>query len=234
MGQQQMAIVGIGAVTGYGWGEDHLWMGLLSGKPAAKLVAGYGRSCEENVWLARVPDDGDCGDGRSRSARAMHAAAGEAIADARERGWRPGSRVGVLHALVLPEAQEWRDFYLNDSGQRRTRGYLTLMPSTPVSMLMQEYDFHGPAMNVSAMCASGNAALITAKMWLDADMVDDVMFVATDLSCSISLRSVSRWSMLSPSTRVDRFNRAVEDSESGRRRSRWCCPTGSRTLMRMS
>jgi 3-oxoacyl-[acyl-carrier-protein] synthase II len=56
------------------------------------------------------------------------------------------------------------------------------MPSTPVSMLMQEFSFHGPAMNVSAMCASGNAGLITAKMWLDTGLVDDVVFVATDLS----------------------------------------------------
>jgi 3-oxoacyl-[acyl-carrier-protein] synthase II len=32
------------------------------------------------------------------------------------------------------------------------------------------------------MCASGNAGLITAKLWLDSRMVDDVVFVATDLS----------------------------------------------------
>ena len=30
----------------------------------------------------------------------------------------------------------------------------------------------------AAMCASGNAALITAKMWLDANLVDDVLFIA--------------------------------------------------------
>jgi hypothetical protein len=58
---------------------------------------------------------------------------------------------------VLPEIEEWRQFYLADGGQRKVRDYLALMPSTPVSMLMQEFGFHGPAMNVSAMCASGNA-----------------------------------------------------------------------------
>ena len=107
----------------------------------------------------------------------MRAAAREAITDALERGWTPGRRVGLLHAVVISEVEEWRDFYLKDAAQRRVRDYLTLMPSTPVSMLMQEYDFHGPAMNVSAMCSSGNAGLITAKMWLDADIVDDVVFV---------------------------------------------------------
>jgi 3-oxoacyl-[acyl-carrier-protein] synthase II len=57
-----------------------------------------------------------------------------------------------------------------------------MMPSTPVSLLMKEYGFHGPAMNVSAMCSSGNAGLITAKMWLDCNIVDDVVVLATDLS----------------------------------------------------
>jgi 3-oxoacyl-[acyl-carrier-protein] synthase II len=32
------------------------------------------------------------------------------------------------------------------------------------------------------MCASGNAGLLTALSWLDAGVVDDVVFVATDLS----------------------------------------------------
>lgn len=177
-----MTITGIGAVTGYGWGAQPLWDGLLSGKPAATLVDGFGREGEENVWLARISDEGDPLDGYSRFARAMRASAREAITDATERGWVPGRRVGLLHAVVISEVEGWRDFYLKDAAQRRVRDYLTLMPSTPVSMLMQEYDFHGPAMNVSAMCSSGNAGLITAKMWLDSNFVDDVVFVSTDLS----------------------------------------------------
>jgi 3-oxoacyl-[acyl-carrier-protein] synthase II len=159
-----------------------LWEGLVSGKPAATLVGGYGANGDEEVWLARVPDGGDPRDGDTRSARAMRAAAREAITDAYVRGWTPGPRVGLLHALVVPEVETWRDFYLVDGGRRRVRDYLALMPSTAVSMLMQEFGFHGPAMNISAMCASGNAGLITAKLWLDSNIADDVVFVATDLS----------------------------------------------------
>ena len=174
-------IVGIGAVTGYGWGRNSLWEGLLSGKPAAALYEGYGTG-GDGAWLARVPSGGDLRDGASRSARAMRYAAREALTDARDRGWTPGRRVGLVHAVVIPEVEEWREFYVTEGGQRKVRDYLALMPSTPVSMFMQENGFHGPAMNVSAMCASGNAGLITAKMWLDAGVVDDVVFVATDLS----------------------------------------------------
>ncbi|MEZ0049146.1 3-oxoacyl-[acyl-carrier-protein] synthase II [Mycobacterium sp. MAA66] len=180
--EAQTTITGIGAVTGYGWGADPLWNGLLSGKPAATLVGGFGPTGEENAWLARIRDEGDPLDGSSRFARALRAAAREAIADAAQRGWVPGSRVGLLHAVVISEVEGWRDFYLKDAACRRVRDYLTLMPSTPVSMLMREYGFHGPAMNVSAMCSSGNAGLITAKMWLDSGFVDDVVFVSTDLS----------------------------------------------------
>ncbi len=177
-----MTITGIGAVTGYGWGAEPLWNGLLSGKPAAKLVGGFGSTGDEDAWVARIADEGDPLDGLSRFSRAMRGAAREALTDAAERGWVPGARVGLLHAVVISEVEGWRDFYLKDAAHRRIRDYLTLMPSTPVSMLMQEYDFHGPAMNVSAMCSSGNAGLITAKMWLDSGFVDDVVFVSTDLS----------------------------------------------------
>ena len=178
----RMGITGIGAVTGYGWGKESLWEGLTSGKPAATLYPGYVRNGAEDAWLARVADEGDPRDGRSRFSQAMRAAAREALTDAAERGWTPGPRVGLLHAVVISEVEGWRQFYLDDQANRRVRDYLTLMPSTPVSMLMKEYDFHGPAMNVSAMCASGNAALITAKMWLDTGFVDDVVFASTDLS----------------------------------------------------
>jgi 3-oxoacyl-[acyl-carrier-protein] synthase II len=90
--------------------------------------------------------------------------------------------VGVVHAVVLGEVDLWRDFYLVHGGSLPARDYLYLMPSTPVSLLMQEFGFGGPVLHVSAMCASGNAGLLTAKAWLDAGIVDDVVVVSTDLS----------------------------------------------------
>jgi 3-oxoacyl-[acyl-carrier-protein] synthase II len=181
MASQKIGIAGIGAVTGYGWGREALWEGLVGGKSACVPVPDYGPGLGEYSWIARVSDHGDPADGRSRFARAMRAAAREAIEDAGARGWRPGRRVGLVHAVVMGEVDLWRDFR-RDGGRRQLRDYLAQMPSTPMSTLMQEYGFRGPAMNVSAMCASGNAGLLTAKAWLDADIVDDVVFVATDIS----------------------------------------------------
>jgi 3-oxoacyl-[acyl-carrier-protein] synthase II len=177
-------IAGIGAVTAYGWGRENLWKGLLSGESAVRRHSGFGPELGGSAWVARIPDGGSSEDGPSRFSRAMRFAAREAIDDAKDRGWKPGARVGFIHAVVLGEVDLWRDFYLSHDGSRPVRGYLALMPSTPVSTLMQEFGFHGPAMNVSAMCASGNAALLTARAWLEAGLVTDVVVVATDVSCT--------------------------------------------------
>ncbi|TDC87736.1 3-oxoacyl-ACP synthase [Saccharopolyspora aridisoli] len=177
-------IRGLGIVTGYGWGVAPFWDGLLDGKHAASLADGYGEGRDRTAWIAAIPPGGDESDGPSTFGRSMRGAAREAVADARARGWREGRRVGLLHAVVLGEVELWRDFYLKHGGSLASRDYLRLMPSTPMSLLMQEFGFHGPAMNVSAMCSSGNAGLLTAKAWIDAGIVDDVVFVATDVSAT--------------------------------------------------
>jgi 3-oxoacyl-[acyl-carrier-protein] synthase II len=177
-------ICGIGAVTGYGWGTGALWEGLLSGRSACTPSPGFRPRDDDPGWVAHVPPGGRADDGPTRFARSMRATVREAIADAVARGWSPGHRVGLVHAVVLGEVDLWRSFYLERAGRLSIRDYLGLMPSTPVSLCMQEHGFRGPAMGVSAMCASGNAGLITAKSWLDHGLVDDVIMVATDISCT--------------------------------------------------
>ena len=183
--ESHLGVRGLGVVTGYGWGVEPFWDGLLSGKHAASLVDGYGEGADQQAWVAQVPPGGEESDGPSRFGRAMRGAAREAVSDARARGWREGRRIGLLHAVVLGEVDLWRDFYREHGGDVSKRDYLRLMPSTPMSLLMQEFGFHGPAMNVSAMCSSGNAGMLTAKAWLDAGIVDDVVFVATDVSATV-------------------------------------------------
>ncbi len=185
--QDHMTIAGIGVVSGYGWGREVLWRGLLSGKSAAQQHPGYGAGRDEHAWVALIPEGGDAEIGSSRYARAVHDAAREAIEDASGRGWRPGRTVGVLHSIVLGDVRNWRDFYLVDEGHRRSRGFLPLLPSTPIALLAREFGFHGPSMDVSAACSSANVALITAQLWLTQGMADDVLCVTTDLSATPEL-----------------------------------------------
>jgi 3-oxoacyl-[acyl-carrier-protein] synthase II len=87
-----------------------------------------------------------------------------------------------VHSLVLGDVEMWADFHRDTTTRVRARQWIKMMPSTVLAMMMKEHDFHGPTMGVTAMCASSNAGLITAKSWLDAGVCSDVILLATDLS----------------------------------------------------
>ena len=104
------------------------------------------------------------------------------MADARERGWQPGPVVGVINSMVLGDVEMWRDYYRSDTSTVSGRQWVQMMPGTAIAMMMKEHGFHGPSMAVTAMCASGNAGMITAKSWIDSGICSDVLLLATDLS----------------------------------------------------
>src|SRR5271166_4155401 len=177
-----MNITGVGAVTGYGWGAKHLWDGFLLGESAVKLTTGLeGFVDGGQAYLSLIADGGDRRDGPSRFMRAARFAAREAIGDALERGWKPGPVVGLVHSIEAGDIETWSNFYRSGESRVRPKTWVNMLPSTVISQLMKENDFHGPAMSVSAMCASANAAMITAKSWLDTGVASDVILLATDL-----------------------------------------------------
>jgi 3-oxoacyl-[acyl-carrier-protein] synthase II len=90
--------------------------------------------------------------------------------------------VGVVHGVEKGDIDMWSEFYRSGESRIRAKRWVNMMPSTVLSQMMKEYDFHGPTMSVSAMCASANAALITAKSWLDSGIASDVILLSTDLS----------------------------------------------------
>ena len=177
-----MNVVGVGAVTGYGWGTKHLWDGFLLGESAVKLTTGLeGFVDGGQAYLSLIADEGDRRDGPSRFMRAARAAAREAISDAMERGWKPGPVVGLVHSIEAGDIETWSKFYRSGESRVRPKTWVNMLPSTVISQLMKENDFHGPTMSVSAMCATANAAMITAKSWLDTGVASDVILLATDL-----------------------------------------------------
>ncbi len=173
-----VALAGLGAVTGYGWGLGELWKGLMSGKSSARRV-----EFDDFAGLAAtVPDGGDEEDSITLFGRALYASGREAVADARQRGWAPGARVGLILCSSLGEVQGWRDLYFKHGGRMRRRHYLQLLPSTAPSMLMAEFGFTGPSMNVGAACASGALGVILARQWILSGFATDVVVSGTDLS----------------------------------------------------
>ncbi|MFZ0666919.1 MAG: beta-ketoacyl synthase N-terminal-like domain-containing protein [Acidimicrobiales bacterium] len=180
-----VSIAGVGAVTGYGWGQKLLREGMLSGESAVKLTPGFSSHFDtDEVWVALIEEGGDPADGRSLYARAVRHAAREAFTDAYDRGWRPGEAFGLINGVVLGDVAAWRGFHRRHGYKTSKKEWLSLMPSTVLSSIMQEFDMHGPNMAVIAMCASGVAGILTAKMWIDAGLATDVMVLATDMSGS--------------------------------------------------
>ncbi|MBK9179429.1 MAG: 3-oxoacyl-ACP synthase [Acidimicrobiales bacterium] len=175
---QATTIAGLGAVTGYGWGLDVLWQGLLSGRSAGGPVV-----LEEiNGLAAVVPEGGDEQDSATLFGRALYGSGREAVADAKARGWNPGARVGMILCSSLGEVQGWRELYFERGGRVSRRHYLQLLPSTAPSMFMAEQGFHGPSLNAGAACASGVVGIILARQWLISGFATDVVVSGTDLS----------------------------------------------------
>ena len=158
--------------------------GLLSGESAVRPLTGFAPYFENDVaWAAPISDDGNPSDGSSTFSQAVRHAAREAVHNALEdRGWRPGRVVGVIHGLVLGDVRAWREFHHRKGFHTSKRQILQLMPSTVLTAINREFDFHGPTMSVTAMCASGVAGILTAKMWIDAGIVDDVLVLTSDMS----------------------------------------------------
>jgi 3-oxoacyl-[acyl-carrier-protein] synthase II len=175
---QRVGIVGIGAVTGFGWGVESLWGGLIAGKSAAEPV-GF-QDCASLAVL--VPDGGDEEDSITLFGRALYGSGREAVADAKARGWQPGNRVGFILCSSLGEIQGWRDLYFSEGRHLRRRHFLQLLPSTAPSMFMAEHGFKGPSLNAGAACASGALGVILARQWLTTGFASDVIVSGTDLS----------------------------------------------------
>ncbi len=174
-----LLIAGLGLVTSYGWGKDAFYDGLLSQQSGVRCVDLDG--FDHGALVGRVPDGGDLAESASRFGRALFAAVREAVEEARGAGWVPGRRVGLVMATTLGEVEMRRELYFALGGHTRPRTYLTVVPSTSPSMVMNALGFSGgPALNVQAACAGYNTALVLSKMFLDSGVADDVLVVGCD------------------------------------------------------
>jgi 3-oxoacyl-[acyl-carrier-protein] synthase II len=182
---QPVSICGIGAVSGYGWGEKLLREGLYTSESAVRAHSGFSPPFDDDWgWVALVGEGGDPDDGPSRMMRAVRHAGREAVHNAYDRGWRPGGVVGLINGVVLGDVDHWREYHHRVGANTTRRNWLELMPSTVLTGIMKEFDFHGPSMNLTAMCASGVVGLLTAQLWINAGIATDVIVMASDLSVS--------------------------------------------------
>jgi 3-oxoacyl-[acyl-carrier-protein] synthase II len=174
-------IVGLGAVTAYGWGLPRMWEGLQSRRTAACLHHDLGGAFPSPCWFARVQDEPGAGVGSTRYQQAISFVIDEALDDAHARGWTPGPRVGVIHATTRGDLELMRARYLAPGSVPLRRAYVEQAWTTPPALAMIRHRFTGPSLIASAACSSGLHALALAQRLMTCGDASDMVVVSGDI-----------------------------------------------------
>jgi 3-oxoacyl-[acyl-carrier-protein] synthase II len=179
-------VVGLGAVTGYGWGRDALAAGLGSKQSAARQQVVDGLAVVAATIPERFPErpaDGpaDVTDATSRYEQAALYAVADALDDARAHGgWEAGDRVGVVFCTGIGDIRTTRDEYFRDT-QPRPSQFAHMLHTSVGSLLSQQNGWTGPNLVLNAACSSGNAAFELAAGWIAGGVASDVIVAGTEL-----------------------------------------------------
>lgn len=176
---EQTSVVGVGAVSGYGWGFGPLLAGLSSGMSAVRFVPGCISGASDG-WYARLPEREADNPLTTRYGQAIEFAVDEAVRDAEERGWLRGSRVGLVLATARGEI-EGRSAVVDAPAASPSQQYLTRLASTPLLGVAARHRLHGPCVTVNGACAAGLQGILLARGLLAMGAVDDVIVAAADV-----------------------------------------------------
>jgi len=174
-----VSLAGIGAVTSYGWGIADLWSGVKSSRTSIKRQGSYGEY--KNPFLALV-DDPDPNSRDSLYTRVLKFIVDEALTDAKANGWKQNNRVALIHSSVYGDDRMMEEFHRDKwSDHEYKLKYAYLMPSTIANRIARAHNFNGPFLQINSMCASGSAAVLHAKMLIDAGIVDSALVLNGDV-----------------------------------------------------
>jgi 3-oxoacyl-(acyl-carrier-protein) synthase len=170
---RRAAVTGIGAVTGFGFGVEPLFAGLVEGRRAVRMHAGLPRIDPEAEWgpislVPLVPFDLP-----SRAIELAVKAADEAVLDA--GGVSAGPRLGVTFGSTLGGIGQWL------SALRETKAPpLSFNYGGPAQAVAAKYQAEGPLSTASVACASANAAVGAALDLLSEGRCDVVLAGGAD------------------------------------------------------
>ncbi len=179
-------ITGVGAVTPLGHSYEAIAEGLLAGRSGVRTVTSF-NVADHPSQIAGQVETIPCPPGWDpeefarlhRLEQVILSCCAAALRDADYWTWREEIRVG----LVLGLGAEWLEVWETDAGQGGTRVYC---PWQNTESLLQsarrKLHLSGPAVSVSAACASGNYALAQARRWLEQGWVDICLAGACDMA----------------------------------------------------
>jgi 3-oxoacyl-[acyl-carrier-protein] synthase II len=179
-------ITGVGAATPLGHTFDAIADGLLEGRSGVRTVAGFDVADHPSQIAGQIgpipyPPHADAAafSGLHPLEQLIHWCATAALRDAGCWEHRQQLRLG----LVLGLGAEWLEVWEHDSHRGGTRIYDPEQnPESILSAVQRKLSLSGPAVSVSAACASGNYALAQARRWLELGWVDLCLTGACDMA----------------------------------------------------
>jgi 3-oxoacyl-[acyl-carrier-protein] synthase II len=174
-------IAGLGAVTGYGWGVGALVAGLRDQRTAATPADVDGLKVTAALAPEVPPPGAEPFPPEERYERVVRHAVDEALAEARAHGWTPGPTVGLVFCTGIGDIRTMRDNYFTEGVRPRPGLFPRVLHTSIGSVLAKEHGWTGPNVVLNAACSSGNAALQTAQLWLDAGVATDVVVAGAEL-----------------------------------------------------
>lgn len=168
-------LVGVGSVSCYGWGNNKLWDGAMSGMSSVRKFPSNRDLIDPYIGII---DDPDPDSRESLYTRILKHIVNEVIEDAESKGWKKNNRVALIHSSVSGDVRRTSELYRGEwSDTEFRRKYAQYMPSTIANRIARTHNFNGPFLQIDSMCASGSAAILHAKMLIDADIVDSAMIL---------------------------------------------------------
>lgn len=203
MNREPIWITGVGAATSLGFSYDQIAERLLSGASGVRRITELSVADHPSRIAAMLdeipcPPDWDEAEFASLS-RLDRATLWCSVGALQDAGWwerRREVRIGI----VLGNAAEWNAHWEHDfqrGGQEIFESQAHLEPL--VHRTARRLGLSGPAVSMSAACASGNYAIALARSWLRLGWVDVCLAGACDLALTpvtlagfANLRALSR------------------------------------------
>jgi 3-oxoacyl-[acyl-carrier-protein] synthase II len=179
-------ITGVGAATPLGQAYDEIAHNLLAGRSGVRLVESFDISQHPSqiagqIGPIRCPEgwDEESFANLHRQEQLILWCCTTAL---RDSGWWP-ERHRVRIGLVMGIGAEWLIVWEADAQRNGNRVYHPEQDSEAVvRTACRKLELSGPAVSVSAACASGNYALAQARRWLELGWVDVCLAGACDMA----------------------------------------------------
>ncbi|HVR95252.1 MAG TPA: beta-ketoacyl-[acyl-carrier-protein] synthase family protein [Thermoanaerobaculia bacterium] len=193
----RVAVTGLGAVSGLGWGAEALWAGLRAGRTAIRLFERFDHSGHRTHLAAEAPEppagavrDLPGGSRLSLADRFALFAALEAVAQAGLGASLANEEAGVYFGSSTGGMFESERFFSTFLGERRRYARLSSLAAqqvnSPGDAIARHLRITGPVQTVSSACASGALALGAALDAVRSGEVEMAVAGGSDSLCQLT------------------------------------------------